>query len=207
VAADEPVYAFDFSALNQIEDYIVESTKEQRVKRLCLTEDAGYWRDVGTLDSFWQANLDLVAVRPPFSLYGERWPIFHSPTFFPPAKFVHEDATRIGMAVRSIVAEGVIISGGLVRASVVGAGTFVQSYALVESSVIFGGTVHRELVQETSIGRHCRIRNAILDRHVTLQEGTVIGYDRAEDERRGLKTVAIPETGDYVVVVSRDTVL
>ena len=207
VAAGEPVFAFDFSILNQIEDYVVVSTAEQRIKTLCKTEDAGYWRDVGTLDSLWQANLDLVAVKPPFSLYGERWPIFRSPTFFPPAKFVHEEETRTGMAVRSIVAEGVVISGARVRTSVVGAGTFVQSYALVESSVIFGGEVHRDLVLETSIGRHCRIRNAILDRHVTLREGTLIGYDRAEDERRGLKTACIPGSEDYVVVVPRDTVL
>ena len=207
VTADEPVFAFDFSVLNQIEDYVVVSTAEQRIKTLCKTEDAGYWRDVGTLDSLWQANLDLVAVKPPFSLYGERWPIFRSPTFFPPAKFVHEEETRTGMAVRSIVAEGVVISGARVRTSVVGAGTFVQSYALVESSVIFGGEVHRDLVLETSIGRHCRIRNAILDRHVTLREGTLIGYDRAEDERRGLKTACIPGSEDYVVVVPRDTVL
>ncbi len=207
VAAGEPVYAFDFSTLNQIEDYIVVSRGDQRSKTLCLTEDAGYWRDVGTLDSFWQANLDLVAVKPPFSLYGERWPIFRSPTFFPPAKFVHEEEGRTGRAVRSIVAEGVVISGGLVRSSVVGAGTFVQSYALVESSVIFGGEVHRELVMETSIGRHCRIRNAILDRHVTLREGTVLGYDRGDDERRGLKTVSIPHSEDYVVAVGRDKVV
>ncbi len=207
VAAGEPVYAFDFTTMNQIEDYVVVSRGDQRIKTLRPIEDAGYWRDVGTLDSFWQANLDLVAVRPPFSLYGERWPTFRSPTFFPPAKFVHEDDTRTGMAVRSIVAEGVIISGALVRTSVIGAGTFVQSYALVESSVIFGGTGHRERVLETSIGRHCRIRNAILDRHVTLHEGTVIGYDRAEDERRGLKTVDIAGSSGYVVAVARDTVL
>jgi len=73
--------------------------------------------------------------------------------------------------------------------------------------VIFGGEVHRELVLETSIGRHCRIRNAILDRHVTLQEGTIIGYDRADDERRGLKTASIPGSDAYVVAVGRDTVL
>jgi len=101
----------------------------------------------------------------------------------------------------------VVISGAVVRMSVVGAGTFVQSYALVESSVIFGGEVHRDLVLETSIGRRCRIRNAILDRHVTLREGTVIGYNREDDERRGLKTVCIPGTDDYVVVVARDTFL
>ena len=207
VRAEEPVYAFDFSVMNQIEDYIVTSRGEQRIKSLCLTEDAGYWRDVGTLVSLWQANLDLVATKPPFSLYGERWPIFRAPTFFPPAKFVHEEENRTGMAVRSIVAEGVVISGAKVRTSVVGAGTFIQSYALVESSVVFGGEVRRDSVQETSIGRHCRIRNAILDRHVTLREGTVIGYDRGEDERRGLSTAPIPGTDDYVVVVPRSTVL
>jgi glucose-1-phosphate adenylyltransferase len=207
VQAGEPVYAFDFSTLNQIEDYVTVSRGDQRIKTLRPIDDAGYWRDVGTLDSLWQANLDLVAVRPPFSLYGERWPIFRAPTFFPPAKFVHEDETRTGMAVRSIVAEGVIISGGLVRASVIGAGTFIQSYSQVENSVLFGGSSGREHVLETSIGRHCRIRNAILDRHVTLREGTVIGYDRAEDERRGLKTVDIPGGRDYVVAVGRDTIL
>jgi glucose-1-phosphate adenylyltransferase len=207
VQAGEPVYAFDFTSLNQIEDFVTVSRGDQRIKTLRPIEDAAYWRDVGTLDSFWQANLDLVAVKPPFSLYGERWPIFRAPTFFPPAKFVHEDDTRTGMAVRSIVAEGVIISGGMVRASVIGAGTFIQSYTLVESSVIFGGSSGREHVLETSIGRHCRIRNAILDRHVTLHEGTVIGYDRTEDERRGLKTVDIAGTADYVVAVGRDTIL
>jgi glucose-1-phosphate adenylyltransferase len=207
VNAGEPVYAFDFSTLNKIEDYVVVSRGDQRTKTLRLIENVGYWRDVGTLDTFWQANLDLVAAKPPFSLYGERWPIFRTPTFSPPAKFVHEEERRTGMAVRSIVAEGVIISGGMVRQSVVGAGTFVQSYALVEASVIFGGTLHRDHVLETSIGRHCRIRNAILDRHVNLREGTTIGYDREEDERRGLKTASIPGTGDYVVAVARDTVL
>jgi glucose-1-phosphate adenylyltransferase len=207
VRAEEPVYAFDFTSQNQIEDYVAVSRGGERIKILCQTEDAGYWRDVGTLDSFWQANLDLVAVRPAFSLYGERWPIFRSPTFFPPAKFVHEEEHRTGMALRSVVAEGVVISGATVRASVVGAGTFIQSYAQVESSVIFGGHLHRDLLLETSIGRHCRIRNAIVDRHVTMREGTVIGYDRAEDERRGLKTAAIAGTSDYVVAVRRDMVL
>jgi len=206
VEAGEPVYGFDFSGQNRIEDVEVKAGGDSRHKTLRPIENAGYWRDVGTLDAFWQANLDLIAVHPPFSLYGERWPIFRSPTFFPPAKFVHEDAFRTGMAVRSIVAEGVIISGGLVRASVVGAGTFVQSYALVESSVIFGGTGTREHVVETSIGRHCKIRNAIIDRHVTLRQGTVLGYDRAEDEARGLKTVDLPG-GGYVVAVGRDMVL
>jgi glucose-1-phosphate adenylyltransferase len=207
VKAGEPVFAFDFSVKNVIEDFVVMPRGDRREKELRPTEDSGYWRDVGTLDSFWQANIDLVSVKPPLSLYGERWPFFRSPTFFPPAKFVHEEGGRTGMAVRSLVAEGVIISGGLVRASVLGAGTVVHSHALVEYSVLFGGQMHKDRILETSIGRHCKVRNAIVDRNVTLREGTVIGYNRVDDEARGLKTVTIAGTNDYVVTVGRDTVL
>ncbi len=207
VKAGEPVYAFDFSTLNQIEDYVVVSRDGVWRKELRPTEDSAYWRDVGALDSYWRANIDLVSAKPPFSLYGERWPFFRCPTFFPPAKFVHEAGARTGMAVNSIVAEGVIVSGALVRASVLGAGTIVHSHALVENSVLFGGTIHKERVLETSIGRHCRVRNAIVDRNVTLLEGTVIGYDRVEDEARGLKTQPITGSSEYVVAVGRDTVL
>jgi glucose-1-phosphate adenylyltransferase len=207
VKAGEPVYAFDFSTRNIIEDFVMVQHGEQWVKELGCTEDSGYWKDVGTLDSFWQANIDLVSVKPPLSLYGERWPFFRSPTFFPPAKFVHEDGGRTGMAVRSLIAEGVIVSGSMIRASVVAGGTIVHSHAVVEYSVLFGGQMHKDRVLETSIGRHCKVRNAILDRHVTLREGTVIGYNRDDDERRGLKTVTISGTNDYVVAVGRDAVI
>jgi len=207
VKAGAPVCAFDFSTLNEIRDYVVVTQGDARVKELRVTDDSGYWRDVGTLDSYWQANIDLVSVKPPFSLYGEKWPFFRSPTFFPPAKFVHEHGTRIGMAVNSIVAEGVIVSGALVRSSVLGSGTIVHSHALVENSVLFGGTIHKEKVLETSISRHCRVRNAILDRHVILREGTTIGFNRADDERRGLRTQLITGSSDWVVAVTRDAVL
>jgi len=120
---------------------------------------------------------------------------------------VHEAGARTGMAVNSIVAEGVIVSGALVRESVLGSGTILHSHALVERSVLFGGIIHKEKVLETSIGRHCKIRNAIMDRNVTLHEGIMIGYDRACDEARGLKTQPIAGSGDYVVVVPRGTVL
>lgn len=83
VAAGEPVFAFDFSTMNQIEDFVVVSWDGGRRKELRVTEDSGYWRDVGTLESYWQANIDLVSAKPPFSLYGERWPFFRCPTFFP----------------------------------------------------------------------------------------------------------------------------
>ena len=207
VLAGEPVYAFDFSKLNQIHDYVATTSGERRIKTLRPMEDCGYWRDVGTLDSLWQANIDLVSVKPPLSLYGEAWPFFRCPTFFPPAKFVHEEGGRTGMAVRSIVAEGVIISGGLVRASVLSGGTIVHSHALVEYSVLFGGQVQKERILETSIGRHCKVRNAIIDRNVTLREGTIIGYNRDDDDRRGLKTATIAGTDEYVVAVARDSVL
>ncbi len=207
VAAGEPVYAFDFSTLNQIQDYVATTIGERRVKELRPLEDSGYWRDVGTLDALWQANIDLISVNPPFSLYGEAWPFFRCPTFFPPAKFVHEEGGRTGMAVRSIVAEGVIISGGLVRASVLSGGTIVHSHALVEYSVLFGGQIQGKRVLDTSIGRNCKVRNAIIDRNVTLREGTIIGYNRDEDDRRGLKTAAIPGTNEYVVAVARETIL
>ena len=207
VKAGEPVYAFDFSALNVIMDFVVIHQGDRWVKELRPTEDAGYWRDVGTLDSLWQANIDLVNVKPPFSLYGERWPVFRSPTFFPPAKFVHEEDGRTGMALRSLVAEGVIVSGGIVRTSVLGGGTIIHSHAIVETSVLFGGQMYKDRVLETSIGRDCKVRNAIIDRNVLLQEGTVIGYNRTEDDARGLKTITIAGTDDYVVAVGRGTVL
>lgn len=207
VTAGEPVYAFDFSRLNRIDDHVAVFRDGRRTKELQATEDAGYWRDVGTLDSYWQANIDLVSPNPPFSLYGERWPFFRCPTFFPPAKFVHKEGAEPGMALNSIVAEGVYIRGGQVRTSVVSAGTILHEHALVEHSVLFGGTIYKEKALETFIGRRCRVRNAIIDRNVTLREDTVIGYDRAEDERRGLRTVDIAGTDDYVVVVARDTVL
>jgi len=207
VQKGEPVFAWDFSKLNLIEDYIVTEDAVGRVKDLRPTEDAGYWRDVGTLDSLWKANMDLTLVKPPFSLYGEQWPFFRGPVFFPPAKFVHEEGYRVGKAINSIIADGVIISGSTVRQCVVGPGTVIRSFALLETSVLFGGNIHRSKVKETSIGRNCRVRNAILDRNVTLLDGVVIGYDRKADEARGLKTADIAGTDMYVVVVPQDAVL
>lgn len=207
IQAGEPIYAFDFSEHNRIDDYVTVVRDGRRFKELRPMADVGYWRDVGTLDSYWKANIDLVSPEPPFSLFGERWPFYRCPTFFPPAKFVHQEGAAPGMALNSIVAEGVLIRGGLVKTSVVGAGTVIHEDTVVENSVLFGGNINKDKVLETYVARRCRVRNAILDRSVTLREGTVIGHDRAEDERRGLKTQDIEGTGDYVVVVPRDAVL
>ncbi|HEY3445959.1 MAG TPA: sugar phosphate nucleotidyltransferase [Myxococcales bacterium] len=207
VAAGEPVYAFDFTTKNVIEEYQFTTRDGRRVKELVpRASDSDYWRDVGSLDQYWLANLDLVAAAPRFNLYGERWAFFNCPLHFPPAKFVHESPGRTGQALNSIVADGNIISGALVRNSVLSAGIYIHSYALVENSVLMGGSIRGGIITETSIGRSCKIRNAIIDKNVRLEEGTVIGYDRSADERRGLKTQPLAN-GDYIVVVPKDTVM
>ncbi|MGI5861001.1 MAG: glucose-1-phosphate adenylyltransferase [Myxococcales bacterium] len=208
VSSGEPVYAFDFSTHNRIEEYEwVERDGHRTKERVERASDSDYWRDVGTLDAYWAANLELTVPAPKFNLYGECWPFFNCPLHFPPAKFVHELPDRTGMAISSIVSDGVIISGSKVRRSVLGPGTHVHSYALIESSVIMGGSIKGGSIQESSIGRGCLVRNAIVDRNVRLASGTVIGHDRALDERRGLKTHTIPGTNDYIVVVPKDVSL
>jgi glucose-1-phosphate adenylyltransferase len=208
VAEGERVYAFDFTTRNRIAEHVYVVSEGRRTKlRRDNCPDSSYWRDVGELDAYWQANMDLVEAEPMFNLYGELWPFFNSPIHFPPSKFVHEAPGRIGAAVNSIVADGVIVSGATVRNSVLGPGLYVHSYATVERSVLMGGGMRHGIWAETTIGRHCRIRNAIIDKVVTVREGTVIGYDRAQDEARGLTTQTIGETEDYLVVVPRDAVI
>jgi glucose-1-phosphate adenylyltransferase len=205
VAAGEPVFAFDFTTRNIIEEYQVSLRDGRRVKELVPRgSDSDYWRDVGSLDQYWLANLDLVSAAPRFNLYGERWAFFNCPLHFPPAKFVHDSPGRTGTALNSIVADGVIISGSVVRNSVLSAGIYIHSFALVETSVLMGGSIKGGIITETSIGRGCKVRNAIIDKNVRLTEGTSIGYDRANDERRGLKTQLL-SNGDYIVVVPKDT--
>lgn len=206
LASGERVAAFDFPRLNAIKEYEFVLEDGQRRKRLSArANDSDYWRDVGTLEAFWRANLDLVAPTPRFSLYGENWPLFNVPEHFPPAKFVHEAPGRTGMAVNSIVCDGVIISGALVRNSVLSPGLFVHSHSLIESSVLFGGSMEGGTVAETSIGRGCRLRNAIVDKSVTLREGTTIGHDREADEARGLTTRPLRDSDGYIVVVPKGT--
>lgn len=205
IAAGKPVYAYDFTTKNNIEEFQYTTREGNRVKELVpRANDCDYWRDVGTLESYWAANLDLVAAAPRFNLYGEKWALFSSPTLFPPAKFVHEVPGRTGTALNSITANGVIISGAAVRYSVLSPGIYVHSFASIESSVLLGGSLRGGLITETSIGRGSRIRNAIIDKNVHLHSDTVIGYDRGYDERRGLKTVGLTHSDDYIVVVPKD---
>ncbi len=132
----------------------------------------GYWRDVGTIDAYYQASMDLVAVEPVFDLYNEEWPILTWQFPYPPAKFVHENEERLGRAVSSLVSNGAIVSGGLVRHSIVSAQVRVHSYAVVEDSVLF---------EDVHIGRGAVVRRAIIDKHVRVPEGFQIGVGLEAD--------------------------
>ena len=150
-------------------------------------KETSYWRDVGTIDAYHEANMDLVAVTPIFNLYDKSWPLHSWQQQYPPAKFVFADPTRMGVALDSIVAGGSIISGGRVSKSVIGYDVRVNSYAEVEESIIFN---------HVNIGRHARIRRAIIDRHVELPEGIVIGHDLDADRAR----YSVSDNGIVVVV-------
>ena len=137
-----------------------------------------YWRDIGTLDAYWEANMDLVAVDPLFNLYDQNWPIRTYQGQYPPAKFVFAqdfDGGRMGVALDSIVCGGCIISGGRVQNSVLSPNVIVQDHADVRESVVMENVV---------IGEHARIRRAIIDKDVIIPPKTEIGYDREADRRR-----------------------
>ena len=155
-----------------------------------FNDQKAYWRDVGTLDSFWQANMELLSPTPPLNLYDAKWPIWTYQEQLPPAKFVFDDDDRRGMTLDSIVSGGCIISGATVRRSVLFNEVRVCSYSQVEGAVILPDVV---------VQRHCKIKNVILDRGCIIPEGTVIGYDHVHDRKRGFR---VSEKG--VVLVTRD---
>ena len=136
--------------------------------------DRGYWRDVGTLDSFYEAHMDLIAVHPVFNLYNYEWPIYTDHPPYPPAKFVHGWQGRVGRAVGSMISPGVIISGALVENSVISPRVHVHSWAYVANSVLMEGV---------EVGRHAVVCNAILDKNVVVPEGAKIGVDLEHDRR------------------------
>ena len=160
-------------------DIIPSVLKEYRVMsypfRDVQTGRQGYWRDVGTVDAFWEANMELVSVSPELNLYDEDWPIWTYQAQLPPAKFVFDDADRRGMAVDSMVSGGCIVSGAYLRRSLLFSNVKVHSYSRIEDAVV---------LPDVEIGRHCRIRRAVLDRACVVPEGTVIGEDREKDMER-----------------------
>ncbi|HEV3036467.1 MAG TPA: glucose-1-phosphate adenylyltransferase [Candidatus Angelobacter sp.] len=186
--AEDPISSHDFGhdilpkILDQYKVYSFNFIDENK-------KEALYWRDVGTLEAYYEANMDLVSVSPVFNLYDKAWPIRTHHRQYPPAKFVFGEPGRTGTAIDSIVSSGCIVSGGAVRNSVLSHDVRVNSYSEVDSSIIFS---------HVNIGRHCRIRNAIVDRDVHIPEGSIIGYDPELDA----KNFVVTETG--ITVVTRD---
>ncbi len=148
--------------------------------------DAGYWRDVGTLDSYFDAQMDLCAVHPVFNLYNSQWPILTQVPSQPPAKFVHND-DRVGRAINSLVSNGVIVSGAYVNESVLSPGVRVDDWATVDRSVV---------LHSTRIGPHAVVRDAILDKNVVVPESVAVGVDKEHDRARGF---AVSDGGVTVV--------
>ncbi|MER7416140.1 glucose-1-phosphate adenylyltransferase [Micromonospora peucetia] len=148
--------------------------------------DRGYWRDVGTLDSYYDAHMELINVHPVFNLYNFDWPIYTGLSPYPPAKFVHQWGERVGRAVASMVSPGAVISGGLVENSVVAPKVKVHSWAHVDGAVLMEGV---------DIGRHAVVRRAILDKNVIVPEGAEIGVDLERDRQRYM----VSENGIVVI--------
>ena len=157
----DKIYVYDF-AKNEFPD-MEESER-------------GYWRDVGTIDVYWQANMDLLAYDPEFNLYNPKWPIRTFNYNYPPAKFIWEELERRGMATNSLVSEGCVISGGTLSRCILSPKVRINSFSSVVDSII---------MENVNVGRHSHIQKAIIDKNVDIPPYTKIGFDRAEDEARG----------------------
>lgn len=153
-----------------------------RFERSCIPNENAeepYWRDVGTVDAFWEANIDLASVTPALNIYDPDWPIWTYSLQRPAAKFVFDDDDRRGMAVDSVVSAGCVVSGSLVRRSVLYTDTRINSYCTIEEAVILPGV---------EVGRNCRLKKVVIDKHCTIPENTVVGEDPAQDARRFFRT-------------------
>ncbi len=186
--AEDPNSSHDFG-----KDILPKMVDEYRVYSFDFVDEnkteAQYWRDVGTLEAFYEANMDIVSVSPVFNLYDSDWPIRTHQRQYPPAKFVFAEAGRMGTALDSIVSAGCIVSGSIVKNCILSPDVRVNSYSEVEASILFS---------HVNVGRHCRIRRAIIDRDVHIPEGTIIGYDSEADRQRYFVT----ESG--ITIVTRD---
>ena len=175
--ADTPDTQFDFGKNiipNIISGYHVYAYPFRDLE----TGEQAYWRDVGTLDAFWTANMEMVSIQPPLNMYDSSWPIYTHQSQSPPAKFVFDQEKRRGMAIQSMVSGGCIISGSEVRGSLLFSRSRVNSYSVVSDSVI---------LPDVEIGQKCDIHRAIIDRGSKIADGTVIGRDHDEDRKRGFR--------------------
>ena len=175
IAAGDRVFAFKFMDENR--------------------KDTPYWRDIGTLDAYWEANMDLVKVTPEFNLYDKDWPIRTYQEQSPPGKTVwggEQDKARIGRAINSLIANGCVISGGMVKYSILFPGVRINSFAEIHDSII---------MEDTDVGRYAKIKRAIIDKDVAISQGARIGYNSAEDKRR----FTVTDSG--IVVVPKGSVV
>lgn len=186
------IFVYDYEKENKIEDFMVEVKEGKRKKVLVdRIRDSAYWRDVGTIDSYYETSIDLVGVDPLFNLYGERWPLRTYQRPLPPSKCIIG-----GRTLESIVCDGCIISGGTVWNSILSPGVIVEREALVEQSIIFDDVI---------VEPHARIRRAIIDKEARIQAGASLGYDLEADKRRGCtisdtSIVVVPKGSDIAPV-------
>ncbi len=174
LASNDRIFAYNFN------DNVIPGMK---------AEERGYWKDVGTIDSYYEANMDLINVSPQLNLYNYKWPILTNQGNLPPAKTVFDDDDRRGMNIDSYVCAGCITSGSIVKRSIIGPLCKINSYSLVEDSIFF---------ENVTIGRHVRIKRAIVDKGVVIPDGSVIGYNHDDDRRNGFTV-----TDSGIVVVPR----
>ena len=172
--ADTPNSSHDFG-----KDVIPYAIKKYRAFAYPFTDaESGiqaYWRDVGTIDAFWESNLELIGITPELNLYDDEWPIWTSQEQLPPAKFIFDEDDRRGMAVDSMVSGGCIISGAHVHHSLLFSSVTVNQCSLIDSSVI---------LPDVSIGKNCRISHAVIEKGCDIEDGTIIGENREDDEKR-----------------------
>ncbi len=166
------VYVYDYSRNN--------------IKGMTDSEK-GYWKDVGSIDAYWQANMDLLAPLPEFDMYNQEWPIRTENRSLPPAKFIWKEGERTGMATNSIVSEGCVISGGQIDRCVLSFSVRINSFAHVEESILF---------ENVNIGRYAKIKKSIIDKGVFIPPYTEVGYNKEEDRARGF---FVTESGITIV--------
>jgi len=175
---DLKIYAYDF--------------RRNKLPGIEPGEANDYWRDVGTIDSYWEANMDLRSVTPKFDLYNKYWPIYAGRIAAPPAKFVHNEGARRGHSINSVISEGCIVSGSAVVDSVLGPFVHIHSYSEIHQSI---------LMEDVEVGRGSRIQNAIIDKHVVIPPETHIGFDAEEDRKQYYVSpkgiVVIPKGSKY----------
>ncbi|GBD88368.1 glucose-1-phosphate adenylyltransferase [bacterium BMS3Abin03] len=174
--------------------YMVESHLDVRAYKFAdkNKKKSPYWKDIGTIDSYFDASLDLISVNPEFNLYDSDWSMRTYQYQYPPAKTVSHEGERVGRSLNSLVCDGSIISGGLVERALIGPNVRINSFAYVTDSII---------MNNCDVGRHARIRRAILDKNVHIPEGYEIGYDRDADTRK----FTVTESG--IVVIEKNAVL